>query len=448
MASPFKAGRKLSAHHQLLLDIATEYADGGHSMFAPSGSAMWLYCSGSLIANLLEDDNGSFEAAEGTVAHEIGEEWLKTGVCPWHRVGEVVVIEEHDATYQITITRTMIHHVQEYVEWCQSLPGDHFVETKVYFTRLMPEAAPGHKFPKQGGTADHAACLPGKLVITDLKYGKGVMVFARDNSQALIYALGFFYQWDWLYDFQTIEVRIAQPRLGHFQTWEVSREYLLSFAEFVRDRAARAWSLDAPRHPSAKGCQWCKVKADCTAFAKVVYDLAYAEIGELENEVSGDEMSDMKERLRDRFKMHLAAHSRLSVGEMSKMLEYRKPVEAWFLAMERALERRANDGDQIPGRKLVESRSYRVFRDEKDAEGLLIDMGVKPEDLREVKFASPAQAEDLLINAGVPKRAVATIMRDLVYKPPGKAVLAPDSDPRPALNEKYESVWDDEEDEV
>ena len=134
-----------------LARMAADYNKSGHSIFGPSSSAMWLYCSGSLIANLTEPDSSSFEAAEGTVAHGVGEEWLKTGKRPLHLVGTSVIVNERDGkTYVIPITHTMLDFVQEYVDWCDMLEGQHYVETKAFFSEYMP-------IPDQGGTADHAA---------------------------------------------------------------------------------------------------------------------------------------------------------------------------------------------------------------------------------------------------------------------------------------------------
>jgi len=241
-----RQGEKLFA----LSRMAEAYNASGHSIFGPSSSAMWLYCSGSLIANLLEPGGGSYEAAEGTVAHGIAEEWLKSGKRPRHRVGTVERVTEKDQNgkevhYDVLITWTMLDHVQEYVDWCQMLPGDHFTETRVYFSEYMP-------IPNQGGTADHAACEPGLLTVTDFKYGKGVEVTVVENTQGMLYALGFFLKYDHLYHFERIVIRICQPRMYNWGEWEISRAQLLAFAEFVRQRAKAAWQVNAPRRPSEK----------------------------------------------------------------------------------------------------------------------------------------------------------------------------------------------------
>jgi hypothetical protein len=441
-----------------LTRLMNEYAGGGHSIFAPSGSAMWLYCSGSLIANLLEEDEGSFEAAEGTVAHELAEQWLKSGIKPSHRLGETVVVSEGEGKpeYHIVIDEVMLDYVEEYVKWCQFEEGDHFVETKVYFTDLMPPAnmdeleedplADEVPFEPQGGTADHACCRPGILIISDLKYGKGIFVDAVNNTQARLYALGFFYKWDWKYNFQRIVIRIGQPRLDNWGVWEITREELLEYAEFVRERAREAWKLNAPRRVSKKGCQWCKVKATCTAMAVTMEDLAYAELAELERELGAEEMSRIRELLKEEFDMHLRKVSSLSVPDMVKILDFRKPMEDWFAAIHANLEGRSNDGQRIEGMKLVEGRSNRAWNSESKIKTQLEFVGVEEKHMyEERKLKSPNQMEEMLRKEyKMDRKTVGAVLIGYDYKPPGKPTLVKDDDPRVELNDVDDGIWDDQ----
>src|SRR5690606_37895851 len=178
------------------LDLeALKAASGGHSICAPSGSCLWLNTPGCLSPNLLAEDSAGHEAASGTVGHECGEQWLRAipDICwgmgdlaqrqideaePRHRIGEIVVIKEKKDTYEVEIDQEMLDYVRKYVEWVIALPGEHYVETRVDFSDLTP-------IPDQGGTADHAACEPGVLTITDLKMGY-IRVLAKLNTQLRI----------------------------------------------------------------------------------------------------------------------------------------------------------------------------------------------------------------------------------------------------------------------
>lgn len=397
---------------------------GEHSAFAPSASAMWMGCSGSLIPNLLMPDEGSREAAEGTVAHKVAEQWLTTGRKPRALVGTSEWVEAGDWGYLVEIDEAMLDYVQQYVDWCWSLSGDHFIEQWVDFSAITP-------IPNQGGTADHLACEFGRLTITDLKYGKGVQVFAKGNTQAQLYALGAFYEWDWLYDFQEIVIRIAQPRLDHFDEWVISREELLAFADYARERAHAAWRLNAPRRPSLEACQWCKVRASCTALAKLSADLTAAAFEVVDEEVTAEQMQAFKEGGEDAFE--LADLGALTLAEMASLYRYREMVEGWWKALGEELHRQAVAGEEVPGYKLVEGRSHRLFRSAEAAERRLKELGVPEDAIWKRTLATPAQAEKELRKVGYSRKEIPDLLADLVFKPVGKPTLVPASDKRPAL---------------
>lgn len=70
-----------------------------------------------------------------------------------------------------------------------------------------------------------------KVHIIDLKLGKGVQVDAENNTQLMIYGLGMLDIAEMLFDIETIELTIVQPRISHFSTWEISAEELHQWAE-------------------------------------------------------------------------------------------------------------------------------------------------------------------------------------------------------------------------
>jgi hypothetical protein len=399
---------------------------GSHSVFAPSASPMWMGCSGSLIPNLLAPDTAGRDAAEGTVGHYVGETWLKSGKRPTHLIGTVEWVEEGDWGFLIEIDEVMLDFVQQYVDWCELLPGDHYVEQRVYFSQITP-------IPNQGGTADHVVCRLHVMIITDLKYGKGIWVFAENNSQLLLYALGFFYEWDWLYDFQTIVIRVAQPRLNNFDEWTITREELLAFAEYARERAHAAWVIDAPRTPSEKACQWCNVKATCTANAKLQIDLMAAAFDDLGAPVTHEQMEEFVDDLALTVIPQTVPIVTLSTEDLAVLYSFRKMAESWWKAVSLELFRRAQLGEPIPGQKLVESRSRRVFRNSEAAAKELKRLGVPESRIWEKKILSPAQAEIELKKKGHRTKDLPNLLSDLVHKPVGKATLAPISDKRVAL---------------
>lgn len=410
--------------------IALAHA-GDHSIFAPSASAMWMNCSGSLLANVVAPDDAGYEAAEGTVAHSVGEEWLRTGVRPLRLLGTVVPVQERTEMFHIPVDLAMLDQVQRYVDWCYGLPGDHFVETRVDFSDLTP-------IPKQGGTADHAVCQPGVLIITDLKYGKGEQVFAEKNTQALLYAYGFFREWDWFYDFKTIHIRICQPRLDHFDTWLVTRDELLAFADYAKARAAAAWEPDAPRTPGEKQCRWCRVRVDCVARAayleKLIDDVFDDLSGGDPETVTHDEMVAFAHRLDDEeFEWRMVDITSLTVKQKAKLVTHRKMVEKFFSDIYEELESRILRGEDVPDHKVVDGRSFRSFINTPAAIEHLEFIGVPKEKICPATLISPAVAEEEIRALGFKRKDIPGMLASVVVKPKGSPTMVHVSDKRKAI---------------
>lgn len=416
--------------------------DGEHSIFSPSGSAMWANCSGSLIPNLFARDTAGEDAAQGTVAHGIAEQWLRSGEEPRHLIGTTQVIEEGDQSFEIEIDGSMLEYVGQYVDWCIYLPGVHFVETRVDFSDLTP-------LKRQGGTADHAACEPGRLTITDLKYGKGYQVFAKNNTQAILYAYGFFVKYDCLFDFEEIVIRIAQPRLDHFDEWVITREELLKWAAWLKERAYAAWCHDAQRTPSEKACQWCRVSADCAARAVFTERLIDGVFDNLDTEITTSDMSDLTDRLDSGlFNLSPVRLGSLTTAQKATLLPYRSMVESWFNDLYVDLEQRCLAGEVVPGYKLVEGRSNRVFTRESSAVELLDFLGLPDEVIHPRKLITPAQAEEELTKRGYKRRELPVLLNPVVRKPPGKPSMAVESDRRPAIESIASSSFDNLDEEL
>lgn len=426
----------MTEHRLSLTTLAAQLADGGHSIFSPSASAMWTACSGSLVPNLLAPDDVGIDAATGTVAHGIGELWLKTGKKPRHLLGTTEIVIEGDRQYEIEIDAEMLDYVQEYFDWCHLLPGEHLVEQRVYFSHLTP-------IEKQGGTADHMALLPSKLTITDLKYGIGEQVFAEGNTQALLYAIGAFHEHDWFYNFQEIEIRICQPRLDHKDSWTITREQLLAYEPWFKERAQAAWQIGAPRAASVKGCRWCRVKNDCAAHAVLQAELMEGVFEDLTKDVTPEKVQELRDRLEAGHFVDALNPMRLTNTEIGVLLGYRSFVESWWTSVAEEANRRKSEGQDIPGWKLVHGRSSKRFVRESVAAPRLVTLGCDPSAVYVTDVVSPAQAEKLLRKAGHRSRDIPELMQDLVVKSPGKPTLAPESDPRSAIEDVTKFAFGD-----
>lgn len=443
----------MSEHKAHTLDDIARMAAVGHSVFSPSSSKMWLTCSGSLIPNILAHDETSAEAAEGTVAHSVAEEWLRTGKRPRHLIGTTVELEGHE----IEIDDEMMAYVGDYVALVQELEDEaveFLTETRVDFSNLTP-------IPDQGGTSDNIAILPREdddsyeMIVTDLKYGKGVRVIAEGNTQGQLYAYGAFRLFRDKYKITRIRIRICHPRLeGGTTEFFVSPEQLLDFARYAKQRAHDAWQFDAPRTPSDDGCQWCKVKATCPALYKHLAEVTsdtFEDDDEFEpRSHSGDEQRQTNEELEDELGPHPFRPinpAKLSTKALAKILRYRKLMENFFNGVEAELLDRAIAGGQdVPGWKIVEGRSKRRWP-ENDAPVYLRlrRLGLKDTAIYEQSMISPRQAEDKLhAKAGLSKESAAKIVNSLAVKPPGPKSLVRTSDNRPALASDADAFLDDD----
>lgn len=417
------------------------FAGGDHSIFSPSASARWLPCPGSLIPNLLAPDDTGIFAAEGTVAHELAEEWLITATKPSYRIGQVIWVDNKTDWFEIRIDRAMMTYVEEYVDWCMMTPGRKFIESRVDFSMLTP-------VPNQKGTLDFSSVYKRTLYIKDLKYGKGVQVEVVKNSQLLIYAYAKYMEIKDFYDIDKIVIGIGQPRLGGMSEWELSVEELLGFGEMVKPKAKAAWDFNAPRVAGQKQCTFCRVRSTCPALAAMAQDVTNLWFPEDDEFRLTPRKAESLKRDIDEGTYHIDMPPPMSLdnGQLAKVLNYRKPIENWFKSLYTELQRRAMKGESIPGYKLVEGKNFRDFRDVYEVEKALIKVGLDEDELWKTEFLSPAQAEDALMQKGFKRKELPDILDKHVVLAKGASSLVPESDKRPALASDYKSAMNDEED--
>lgn len=394
---------------------------GSHARFAPSSAHRIYDCPASLLLNENEPDREIYEAAEGTVAHHIAEICARTRREPEEFLGMTFDSGDLDADYDeeqhsskgfaITVDDEMVQGVGAYLDHITGLPGDHYVETRVNISPWCP-------VPDQFGTCDHAAASHKKLIITDLKYGR-VQVDAPQNKQLVMYALGFINEYDWLYGFDEVIIRICQPRLDHFDTWVTSKAELLAIGEKIKERFALALKPNPPFGPSEKACRFCKVVYKCKANHDFLYQNRIMLLDDDDEFVESD--------------LALMDDAALAA------LWLRKPMyEARMRAVEDYLHKKIADGGFVPGLKVVAGRSSRYFVSEIDAEMFLLDHGVEPDKLySKPEFVSPAQAEKLL--RGEAKKELSRFIRSK----PGKPCLVSADDKRPDLTVRSLEMLDD-----
>jgi hypothetical protein len=412
-----------------LAALIRAYEEEGHSVFRPSAASRWTVCPGSVVAEIqARADRAGYDAAEGTVAHAIAEHRLTNkGKLPtWAKPGKT----REERGFIIPISVEMLAYVDDYISWIEELgPADYqAAETRVDFSDLTP-------IPNQGGTADHTHVRNGVLTITDLKYGTGVRVYAKGNKQLRLYAYGALREIEWMMPIERIVLRICQPRLEIFETWEITVEELRQFAADVREAAHRAWQPRAPRVPDPEACRWCSVSATCPALAakaQAIADEIFDDLDAVQPETVSVPTVPLEMRARP---------AELSTEELARILRWRGTFDAWFRDVHDELIARVANGQDAPGWKVVEGRTKRAWIDEDAAVETLRAIGLGEDEIFVKKLVSPKRASDLLriVKKGDPKK----LLKQHIVQPPGPRALVVEEDGRESVESAGDEIFDD-----
>jgi hypothetical protein len=365
-----------------------------HAKLSASSAERWANCPGSVAAVEGMPNNSSPAAFEGTLAHELAEHCLTAPASPFDYVGKDHPTQGGGAFG--TVGAEMASHVQTYIDYVGMLPGEHRYEVRLDFSEWVPEGF---------GTADCIAvdAATKTLYVADLKYGKGVQKYAQDNPQLLLYGLGAYAEYAYLYDIETVVMAIVQPRLDHIDETTISVADLLKWGEWISERANATLDKYAPRIPGKDQCMFCPAKARCPALDKLTTDTLLIEF---------DDLDDNKP-------------ARLTDERLRQVMESKDLITSWLNAVEDEIRGKLEAGKPFAGFKLVAGRSLRKWSDETAAATLLESLG---HDAYERSLISPAKAEKALGRKG------AAALGDLILKPQGRPVLARESDKRPSIN--------------
>lgn len=366
-----------------------------HAILSASASHRWLACPGSVRLTRDLPDTSSVYAEEGTRAHELAalclsREWDTTALPAYAEAAE----GEEWGLYP----PEMRGHVQSYLELVRAIPGVRHVEMRVDFGLWAPGGF---------GTADALVVAERTAHVVDLKYGQGLRVEATANPQLMLYALGAYAAFDWLYGIDRWELIIHQPRLDHVDTWAIDTPELLAWGEALRPVAQQALGPDAPLVPGETQCRFCAIKATCRARAEGNQAVA-----------------------REEFATPNPKPDTLSSAEIGILLPKLAELTRWAAEVEAHALAQAIAGHGIPGHKLVEGRSLRQWRDPAAVAAALRRLKYRESDYITKTLISIGAAEKLLGGA----KTAAPILDPLTIKPPGKPTLVPEADKRPALS--------------
>lgn len=276
-----------------------------HAKLSPSGAKRWMSCAGSLAMESGIEDKGSDFAAEGTAAHFLASECLEGEHDAKFFLDRCIAVGANytgwmpDETVECSlfvIDADMCREVQKYLDFVREAArgGELHVEQRL--------AIFGGAIPDQFGTSDAVILFPKKLKCADLKFGRGVQVFAEENEQLMLYGLGALDEFDLLGDIEEVELIIHQPRLNHYDSWTCSVEHLRAFEQRAIAAGKRALNLadgcetgdggaieDLPGvlTPGNDQCRFCKAKAVCPALRDQVLATVAGDFEVIYDEVQG-----------------------------------------------------------------------------------------------------------------------------------------------------------------
>ena len=366
-----------------------------HAYLSASASHRWLACppSAKLCANIL--DQASEYAQQGTDCHELCAYLVEKAL------GKDVIDPTENLTYYDAEMQNCAEEYRNYVleqieaskEFCKD--PQVMIEQRLDFSRWVENGF---------GTGDCVIVADEILQIIDYKHGLGILVSAGDNehggnSQMMCYALGALEAFGDIYDINQIKMTIFQPRRDNISTYTISKEDLLKWADEVLAPTAQLAYIGKGEFNAGDHCTFCKVKATCRKRAEYNLELA---------------------------KYDFEMPATLDDTEIAAILEKVDEMISWGNDIKDYALQQAQSGVHFEGWKLVEGRSNRKYTDENAVADTVKDAGFDP---YEKKLLGITSMSTLL-----GKKKFEELLGGLIYKPPGKPTLVPESDKRPAMN--------------
>lgn len=342
-----------------------------HSTIGASGAHRWFNCPGSvkLIDSLPYEVETSVYAREGTAAHNLAQYALEQREPTSAFVGSKICVEGHE----IEVTEEMAEHVSLYKKTIiEDLNEEYLsiddlnIERKFHLQEVHSKAF-GTNDASFGDTYYNL------LRVYDLKYGSGVVVEVLNNVQLLFYALGA--PDSELYD--EIELVVVQPRAYHpdgpVRRWRFPQKVLQEFKKELKSAVKRVFADDPPL-ATGSWCKFCDAAGICPLRAQEANEIAVSEFSPEPGEFPKPEA--------------------LPMDVLLDIMAKQDRVEDFLKAVRMHLFKLAENGEDVPGHKLVRRRAHRKWKDPKKLEKDF----AQDDRLYKKSLKSPAQLEKVFGN--------------------------------------------------
>lgn len=208
-----------------------KHSQRAHALLSASGASRWLNCTPSAK---LEDEYGEKKtspyAAEGTLAHELAELYLKKDVLNNINDSDFESSLEEIMANEL-FNEEMLEVVPIYTDYCKDQFIDASKNNKFAIICIEQKLDLTEYIPESFGTCDCIIISDGLMEVIDHKYGKGIPVYADYNKQLMLYALGALRLYDTMYDINEVKMTIVQPRINNISSWQISVDELIKWAE-------------------------------------------------------------------------------------------------------------------------------------------------------------------------------------------------------------------------
>lgn len=369
------------------------HAERDHAILSPSSAKRWINCTPSALLAEEAGSKSSVYAEEGTLAHEIAEyaltKYLEGEYDPI--IDDAVPLKDEHLENPL-FGVDMADYIRDYCEYVigegyemQKQDGacQMFLERRVDITDFAPDSF---------GSVDVTLVSDKTIHIIDLKYGAGVRVSADMNEQMLMYALGTLKSLESDH-IEKIRMTIAQVRLDHYDTFEMSKEDLLAWAEKVLKPAAKMAIQGIGKQVIGSWCGFCPVKAQCRAQRDAI-------------------LADFDEKPEPLL---------LSDEEIVELIGKIDTYKSWIESVNKYVYDRAIQGYKWEGYKLVAGRTSRVIKDEARIRQTLLNEFLEDEVLN-IKLKGITDLEKLL-----GKKVFSARFGDAIESRPGAPKLVPES---------------------